>query len=77
MARDGRIGVTNVDHHVMHTPTSCNTQPNLNLPTSTNNIMSHNDRIEAALADLESQEVPNYSMTYMFTLLFYSYPPFC
>lgn len=25
--------------------------------------MSHNDRIEAALADLESQEVPNYSMT--------------
>lgn len=43
--------------HVMHN------LPNLNLATSTNNIMSHNHRIEAALADLESQEVPNYSMT--------------
>ena len=47
----------NVDHHVMHT------QPIFNLATSTNDIMSNNDRIQAALADLESQEVPNYSRT--------------
>ena len=39
------------------------TQPIFNLPTSINDIMSNNDRIEAALADLKSQEVPNYSTT--------------
>ena len=37
------------------------TQPIFNLETSTNDIMSNNDRIQAALADLESQEISNYS----------------
>ncbi len=45
----------NVDHHVMHT------HPIFNLPTSPNNIMSNNDQIEASLANLELQEVLNYS----------------
>ncbi len=55
----------NVDHHVMHTPTSCtpNRISTCQLQPTISNIMSHKDRIEAALADLESQEVPNYSMT--------------
>ena len=39
------------------------TQPKFNWPSSTNNIMSNTDRIAAALADLESQVVPNYSVT--------------
>ena len=39
------------------------TQPIFNLPTSTNDIMSNNNRIAAALADLESQVVPNYFTT--------------
>lgn len=39
------------------------TQPIFNLATSINDIMSNNDRIQAALADLESQGVPNYSTT--------------
>lgn len=38
-----------------------NAQPIFKLPTSTNDVMSNNDRIEAALADLKSQEVLNYS----------------
>ncbi len=41
--------------------------PFLQKPTTTlrsiQGIMSHNNRIEVALADLELQEVPNYSMT--------------
>ena len=41
----------------MHTP------PKTNLPSSNNDIMSNADRIAAALADLESQVVPNYSAT--------------
>ena len=36
---------------------------NPNLPSSNNDIMSNADRIAAALADLESQVVPNYSAT--------------
>ena len=41
----------------MHTP------PKINPPSSNNDIMSNADRIAAALADLESQAVPNYKAT--------------
>ena len=41
----------------MHTP------PKINPPSSNDDIMSNADRIAAALADLESQAVPNYKAT--------------
>ena len=39
------------------------TQPIFNLASSTNNIMSNDDRIQATLVDLELQEVFNDSIT--------------
>lgn len=41
----------------MHPP------PKMNPPSSNDNIMSNADCIAAALADLESQAVPNYKTT--------------
>ena len=38
-----------------------NTPPKINSPSSKFDIMSHNTAIDAALADLESQDIINYA----------------
>ena len=40
-----------------------NTPPKINSPSSKFDIMSHNTAIDAALADLESQDIINYAET--------------